>query len=198
MAREKNKREAKNSERLSAEKAENQIEAEESELMEEATASEEGMSELEEMSQAWQQEKSDLLDQLKRKQADIDNLRRIGKMEQAEAREYALQDFLCRLLPVLDNLERALEAACSAKDVPPAYTDGLEMIRKQLLQILEQEEVSVIEAVGSLFDPHCHHAVMQVDQEDSEPGTVLEELQKGYRHRKRILRPSMVKVCREL
>jgi len=197
MAREKRKRETGNDEQITAGKADRNIEAEANELMEEATTPEEEFSELKKATQELQQEKSDLLDQLKRKQADIDNLRRIGKMEQAEAREYALQDFLCRLLPVLDNLERALEAAGSAKDVPAAYIDGLEMIRKQLIQVLEQEEVSVIEAIGSPFDPHCHHAVMQVDQEGSEPGTVLEELQKGYRHRKRILRPSMVKVCRE-
>lgn len=145
----------------------------------------------------WEQEKEELLDKLKRKQADIDNLRRIGKIEQAEAREYALYEFLCRLLPVIDNLERGLEAARTNKEVPVAHVEGLEMIHKQLMQILEQENVTVIETDGVPFDPHCHHAVMQVKDRDSEPGAVLEELQKGYRHRKRILRPAMVKVCQE-
>lgn len=197
MVREKKKKEEKTEEQITAEQAEKEIYDEETAAAEEEFAVEGELSELETAALAWQQEKEDLLDQLKRKQADIDNLRRIGKMEQAEAREYALHEFLSRLLPVLDNLERGLEAARSDQDVPSAYIEGLEMIGRQLLQILEQEEVSVIEAVGSPFDPHCHHAVMQVDEEDSEPGTVLEELQKGYRHRKRILRPAMVKVCRE-
>lgn len=194
MARDKKKCEDNDQEKVTAEL---EIGDEEKELMDEAAAIEEELSELEKASRIWQQEKDELLDQLKRKQADIDNQRRIGKMEQAEAREYALHEFLNRLLPVLDNLERGLEAARSDEDVPPTYVEGLEMIHKQLLQILEQEEVTIIEAVGCIFDPHCHHAVMQVDDEDSEPGIILEELQKGYRHRKRILRPSMVKVCRE-
>ncbi len=144
----------------------------------------------------WEKEKAELLDKILRKQADTDNLRRISKMEQAEAREYALYDFLNRLLPVLDNIERALEAARTATDLPAPYLEGLEMIRKQLEQILTQEGVSVIEAAGTPFDPHCHHAVMEVESEEHDPGTVTEELQKGYRHRQRILRPSMVKVCR--
>ncbi|MDY6826055.1 MAG: nucleotide exchange factor GrpE [Bacillota bacterium] len=143
------------------------------------------------------QKNEELLDQLKRKQADIDNLRRIARAEQAEMRDYALHDFLCRLLPVLDNLERGLNSAREDKAVPASYVEGLEMIHKQMLQLLEQEGVSEIEAVGTPFDPNCHHAVMQVESDAEEPGTVLEELQKGYKHRTRILRPSMVKVCRD-
>jgi molecular chaperone GrpE len=154
------------------------------------------LSELEAARLEWENEKAELLDRVLRKQADLDNLRRIGKLEQAEAREYALYDFLNRLLPVLDNIERALEAARSAADLPATYIEGLEMIRKQLEQILTQEGVTVIEAAGTPFDPHCHHAVMEVESEDYDPGTVAEELQKGYRHRQRILRPAMVKVCR--
>ncbi len=145
----------------------------------------------------WQQEKDELLEQIKRKQADIDNLRRRSKIEQAEAREYALHQFLCRLLPVIDNLERALESARLAENMPDGHVKGLEMIYDQLIQILEQEGVSEIEAVGCKFDPNYHHAVIQEKSDDNEPGTVLEELQKGYQHRKKILRPSMVKVCGE-
>ena len=144
----------------------------------------------------WEKEKEELLDRIMRKQADLDNLRRISKMEQAEAREYALFNFLNKLLPVLDNIERALASAHSAKELPASYIQGLEMILKQLEQILENEGVSVIEAEGTTFDPHCHHAVMEVESEKQESGTVAEELQKGYRHRQRILRPSMVKVCK--
>ena len=196
MAREKEKHERKTAEQIIAEKAEKETEevaAADQETSEEVIE----LSELEIAAREWQKEKEELFDSIKRKQADLDNLRRISKQEQVEAREYALSGFLCRLLPVLDNLERGLESARSADDVPAAYCEGWEMIRRQLLQLLEQEEVSIIEAVGSPFDPNCHQAVAQVDHEDSEPGTVLEELQKGYRHRKRILRPAMVKICRE-
>lgn len=155
------------------------------------------LTELEKAEKMWLQEKEELLDSLKRKQADLDNLRRISKMEQAEAREYALYEFLTRLLPVLDNIERGLQSARSDEKIPRTFIEGQEMIRKQLAQILEQEGVSLIEAEGELFDPNCHHAVMQVESEEVEPGTVMEELQKGYRHRQRILRPSMVKVCKD-
>ena len=154
------------------------------------------LSELDAAMLEWEKERTELLDKILRKQAENDNLRRISKMEQTEAREYALYDFMNRLLPVLDNIERALEAARAAAGLPETYLEGLEMIRKQLEQILTQEGVSVIEAAGTPFDPHCHHAVMEVESEEHDPGTVTEELQKGYRHRQRILRPSMVKVCR--
>ncbi len=171
-------------------------EPEEAEVIAEEGAAEEGTQPGEEFRE-WQQEKEELLEQLKRKQADIDNLRRISKIEQAEAREYALHHFLCRLLPVLDNLERALESARSDENMPAGHVEGLEMIYKQLMQILEQEGVREIEAVGCKFDPNCHHAVMQEESDESEPGIVLEELQKGYHHRKKVLRPAMVKVCGE-
>ncbi len=147
--------------------------------------------------QEWEREKEELLERIKRKQAEMDNLRRISKKEQNEAREYALHDFLSKLLPVLDNLERGLETARSDEDVPDSYVDGLEMIYKQLFQVLEQEGVCLVEAEDEPFDPHCHHAVMEVESEEVEPGNVAEVLQKGYWHRDRILRPAMVKVCRE-
>jgi molecular chaperone GrpE len=175
---------------------ENEAAEESSETEANETAKGEELSELEAAKQDWEKEKEELLDRIMRKQADLDNLRRISKMEQAEAREYALFNFLSRLIPVLDNIERALDSARSAKELPASYIEGLEMILKQLEQILEQEGVTVIEAKGTTFDPHCHHAVMEVDSDENEPGIVAEELQKGYRHRQRILRPSMVKVCK--
>ncbi len=166
-------------------------------VAEEFPQGEEDLTDLEIAEKEWHQEKEGLLDQVKRKQADIDNLRRISRQEQETAREYALQDFLSRLLPVIDNLERGIESARCDDKIPSSYLEGLEMIRKQMTQLLEQEGVTRIEAEGCKFDPNCHHAVMQEESEENEPGTVLEELQKGYRHKKRILRPAMVKVCRE-
>ena len=142
---------------------------------------------------SWQQEKEELLARLVRKQADFDNFRRISRAEQEEAREYGLFKFLEKLLSVLDNLERALSSA-RREAVPDAYTEGLEMIYRQVLQLLEQEGVTVMTPEGESFDPYVHHAVLQV--EEGEPGCVVEELQKGYFYKKRVLRPAMVKVCR--
>lgn len=171
--------------------------ADENVIVEEVQQGEEDFTDLEKAEKEWLQEKENLLDQVKRKQADIDNLRRISRQEQETAREYALQDFLSRLLPVIDNLERGIESARCDDNIPLSYIEGLEMIRKQMMQIFEQEGVTKIEAEGCKFDPNCHHAVLQEESEESEPGTVLAELQKGYRHKKRVLRPAMVKVCRE-
>lgn len=165
---------------------------------EEGFSSEQGgeLTALAEAKMLWQKEKEELVENIKRKQADMDNLRRISRLEQDDARKYALEKFLEKLLPVIDNLERGLEVA--EKDgVAASYIEGLEMIHKQLLQIFAQEGVEVICAEGETFDPTCHHAVMQVEEEGAKPGTVTEELQKGYRYRARILRPAMVKVCKE-
>ncbi|MEW5785912.1 MAG: nucleotide exchange factor GrpE [Bacillota bacterium] len=152
---------------------------------------------------AWQREKEELSgqlqrkhDELLRKQADFDNFRRISRSEQEEAREYALFSFLEKLLPILDNLERALQSARQA-NVAATYVEGLEMIYKQLAHLLELEGVTVIDCAGRPFDPHYHHAVMQAAEGEGEPGTVTEELQRGYMHKKRVLRPAMVKVCRD-
>ncbi len=159
------------------------------------SASEEpNLSELEQYKAAWEKEKEELLGQLMRKQADFDNFRRISRAEQDESREYGLFKFLEKLLPVLDNLERALESA-RKEAVSDSYVEGLGMIFRQMLQLLEQEGVSAMEPTGQPFDPHYHHAVMQV--EEGEPGCVSEELQKGYLYKKRVLRPALVKVCRE-
>ncbi len=146
--------------------------------------------EVEELRAQLEKKKEELL----RKQADFDNFRRISRGQQEEAREYALNKFLEKLLSVVDNLERAMEAARN-EDLPSSYLDGLEMIQKQFLQLLEAEGVTVMTTMGELFDPKYHHAVLQGEQGDGEPGTVVDELQKGYIYKKRVLRPAMVKVC---
>lgn len=133
-------------------------------------------------------------EEMLRKQADFANFRRISREEKEEVREYALTDFLGKLLPVLDNMERAIDSA-REKDVPPSYLEGLEMIHKQFLQVLEQEGVTAMEPLGQNFDPNYHHAVLKGEDSEGEPGTVVDELQKGYMYKKRVLRPAMVKVC---
>lgn len=131
--------------------------------------------------------------------ADLENVRRRKNEEIAALKEYAAEDVLKRLLPVLDNLERAeaaAENAVSAEVV--ALREGLSLVLRQFRQVLQQEGVEPIESVGKPFDPHLHEAVLEVEASEEHPaGTVVEELQKGYRMRDRILRYSMVKVAVE-
>lgn len=142
----------------------------------------------------WAREKEELVSLVQRKQADLDNFRRISRMKEEEIRTYGLFNFLEKLLPVLDNMERALVTAREDEGVPESHLKGLLMIRKQLLQLLEQEGVVEIEAVGKQFDPHYHDAVMQTAVGGGDPGSVVEELQKGYLYKDRVLRHAKVKV----
>lgn len=138
-------------------------------------------------------EKEELLALLQRVKADFDNYRKRARVAQEDARFNALYTFIDKLLPVIDNMDRALLLA-QKEGVPASYVEGAEMIRKQLWQLLEQEGVTAIEAMGREFDPNYHDAVMQVQEGEAEPNTVVEELQKGYVMKGRVIRPSMVKV----
>jgi len=101
----------------------------------------------------WTRQREELINLVQRKQADLDNFRRISRMKEEEIRSYGLAEFLTKLLPVLDNMERALATAREDGSVPESHIRGLTMIQKQLLQLLEQEGVVPIEALGEMFDP---------------------------------------------
>ncbi|MBP1930509.1 nucleotide exchange factor GrpE [Ammoniphilus resinae] len=128
-----------------------------------------------------------------RVQADFDNYRKRTRREQEELIRYAAQSVIEGLLPALDNLERALAAAKDSQDVD-SLTKGVDMVFRQIVQTLEQEGLQAIETVGKPFDPHFHQAVMQEESPDHEAGMVIQELQKGYQLKDRVIRPSMVKV----
>ncbi len=128
-----------------------------------------------------------------RAQADFDNFRRRARLEKEEFAKYASMELLGQLLPVVDNLERALQSARTSNDAE-ALRKGVEMIAKQFLQVLEKEGLRPIEAVGQTFNPDCHEAIMQVESDEHEQGTVVEEVQKGYVLKDKVLRPAMVKV----
>lgn len=140
-------------------------------------------------------EKEDLVNTAQRLQADFDNFRRRTRTEKEELVKYAVGDLVEKLLPVVDNFERALQAVEDKTELR-SFADGVEMIFRQFMQVLEQEGLTPVEAVGCQFDPNCHEAVMQVESEDHEANTVLEEFQKGYHLNGRLIRPSMVKVAR--
>ncbi|AIG25732.1 nucleotide exchange factor GrpE [Brevibacillus laterosporus] len=130
---------------------------------------------------------------LLRNLADMDNMRRRSRKEQEDLQKYASQKVVESLLPALDNFERAL-----AVDPNTATTEsilqGVQMVYRQVMQVFEQEGLQAIESVGHAFDPHVHQAVMQVEDSKYKANVVVEELQKGYQFKDRVIRPAMVKV----
>ncbi|MGM0897123.1 MAG: nucleotide exchange factor GrpE [Bacillota bacterium] len=125
--------------------------------------------------------------------ADYDNFKRRTKKDQELAKQFRSQSLLTDLLPVLDNFDRALAVEAKSEE-SASLLKGLEMVKKSLIDAVTAEGLEEIKAVGEPFDPHFHQAVIQESSEDSEPGTVLQELQKGYTLNGRVLRPAMVKV----
>ena len=130
-----------------------------------------------------------------RAQADFDNFRRRTLKEKEDLAKFASMKLVSDLVPVLDNFERAI-AANTADSASDSFTKGVDMIYRQFLGVLEQEGLAAMNAVGQPFNPELHQAVMQVDSDEYEEGTVVEELQKGYTLKERVLRPAMVKVSK--
>ncbi|WP_380703977.1 nucleotide exchange factor GrpE [Salinithrix halophila] len=141
----------------------------------------------------WKREAEENQELVLRARADFENLRRRAKKDQEETAKYAAASLAESLLPVLDNLERALAAGEESGETD-ALRQGVDMVYRQLLQVLSDKGLSVIEAEGREFNPHEHTAVMEEEVAGVEPGMVVQELQKGYRFKDRVLRPSMVKV----
>lgn len=127
--------------------------------------------------------------------ADFQNYRRRSEEQRQEIASRTVQSFVAELLPVLDNFERALAASRESQSFD-SLVSGVEMILRQLREILERHGVVPIEAVGHPFDPNLHDAVMRVEAADVEDNTVVEELQRGYMMDGRVIRPAMVKVAK--
>jgi molecular chaperone GrpE len=128
-----------------------------------------------------------------RLQADFDNFRRRTRLDAEAAQKYRAQSLVTDILPALDNFERALKVDTEDEQMK-ALLQGMEMVYRQLLEALEKEGLEGIESVGQVFDPYQHQAVMQVEDASFESNTVVEEFQKGYKLKDKIIRPSMVKV----
>ena len=135
------------------------------------------------------------LDDLRRLQADFDNYRKRTLREQTARAASASQALVTRLLPVLDNFERAVSAAEQSRDFD-GMLKGVEMVLGTLRGVLEGEGLVKIEAEGKPFDPERHEAVIAVEQEDSEPGMVVDIVRAGYELGGKVLRPAMVKVAK--
>lgn len=125
--------------------------------------------------------------------AELDNARKRAVKEQQDYKDYALADTLRTLLPILDSFERALQVSAGEKS---EFHDGVELIYKQLQDALGKVGLKPISAKGTQFDPHLHEAIEMVDTETVRDHEVLDELQKGYRLKERLLRPAMVRVAR--
>lgn len=135
----------------------------------------------------------DLKDQLLRNAAELENFKRRMNEERAREVKYRSQSIVTNIIPAIDNFERALSSAVEDENTKTFLT-GFKMIHAQLVEALTQEGVEVIAAEGVAFDPTVHQAVMQEAVEGVESGIVLQELQKGYKLKDRVIRPSMVKV----
>ena len=135
----------------------------------------------------------ELEDRLLRLTAEYDNFRKRSQREKAEARQFANQHLLEKQLPVLDNFEMALTAA---KDADPAIRDGVQMIYDQFVGVLKDAGVEPIDAEGEPFDPNIHEAISQQETTDVEEGTVVQQVQRGYKLNDRLVRPARVIVAR--
>lgn len=128
-----------------------------------------------------------------RQLAEFENFRKRSEKEKAQMFEIGAKTVIEKLLPVIDNFERGLAAVTEEeKDTP--FAQGVELVYKQLLTSFDELGVKPIEAVGKEFDPNLHNAVMMVDDDSLESGTVAEEMQKGYMYKESVVRHSMVKV----
>ncbi len=170
------------------------VEVLDKEETEEANDSEEDTSQLQSKLNALQAEKDELYQQLLRVQAEYDNFKKRTIKEREAARKYQSQDLIQELLPALDNFERALQV--EKTEATASIIDGISMVYNQLKEALASQGAEEIPAVGEEFDPNIHHAVMQVEDDDQPSNTVVEELQKGYKLKDRVIRPAMVKVTK--
>lgn len=136
-------------------------------------------------------EKADLQDRFLRRQAEFENFRRRVEKEKLEFSQYASSEAVQSLLPIVDDFERALKQESADKE----YVRGMELIYQHLLDALKKLGLEPITSTGQSFDPYVHQAIDRVETDDAEDHTILEEYQRGYNFKGRLLRPAMVKVA---
>ena len=162
--------------------------AENSESSEEASKNE-GDSKIAELEKKLQEAEAKYV----RLYADFDNYRRRVKLDAEAAQKYRAQSLVTNILPALDNFDRAINSTTETEETKPLL-QGMNMVLNSILAALKEEGVEVIESVGKEFDPHVHQAIMQDNNEEYGSNIVVEEFQKGYKLKDRVIRPSMVKV----
>ena len=159
----------------------------------ESATQEKDISQLEQALAAKEEECRTNWDRFLRERADLENYRKRANREKEELLNYGVKSFAEEILPVLDNLERALSHASEEGFV--SLVEGVQMTRDMLIAALKKFDVTSIEAVGTSFDPSFHQAMTQIPTDQSPPNTVVEEFLKGYMIKDRLLRASMVSVA---
>ena len=159
----------------------------------ETDANQNAVTDLKPLLEASRQKAEEYLNLAQRVQADFDNYRRRNQNVRADAFEDGAKEFIKTLLPVVDNLERALQAETTDENIHA----GVELVYKQLCEVLKKRGVTVIDRLGEKFDPNLENAVMQGTEEEGEKGCVCAVLQKGYKLGDTVLRHAMVKVVAE-
>jgi molecular chaperone GrpE len=143
---------------------------------------------------ALQQEKAALQDRLLRLAAEFENYRKRVDRDRRDQADSAVAGAIEEILPIIDNLERALEAPAGSN--PDVYRKGVELIHQQMVELLRRRGVTPIDSVGAEFDPNIHQAVAHEVSADHKEGEVMEEYARGYKLGDRLLRPAMVKVAK--
>lgn len=141
-------------------------------------------------------------DQYVRTYAELENARKRFQKEKNELAKFANTELISAILPIVDNLDRALESIKKNGEQSPELIEnpvlaGVELIRKQFHEFLDQQGVKHFDSVGEKFDPHRHEALMEVEMEDKEEGIIVEEIQKGYFLWDRLIRPAVVKIAKK-
>ncbi len=155
------------------------------------------LKELEEKVNMLTGERDNERDRLLRATAEFENFKKRSARETSDFRRYANESLIKELLPVVDNLERALDSSTNLDETNGTLAEGVEMVMAGTLKALEKFSVKQVVAVGEVFDPSFHQAVMQEESDDEKEGTILKELQKGYLLHDRLIRPSMVVVAKK-
>ncbi len=135
----------------------------------------------------------ELYDKHLRLMAEYDNFKKRTQKEKEELGTFAVSATIEKLLPVIDNFERALDSV--SEEEKNTFSEGVEMVYRQMMEILDKMGVSEIEAVGCEFDPEIHNAVMHVDDDTQDANVVVEQFMKGYKYKEKVIRYSMVKVA---
>lgn len=159
------------------------------EVVEVLTTEQELEKKIDELTKALEEEEGKKLRVL----ADMENVKRRASLDYQTLQTYRAQNVMVNILPVLDNFERALAVEAKEEETKALLT-GMEMVYRSLVEALKSDGLEEIEALDQEFDPNFHQAVMTGNEEEKDSGIVLEELQKGYKLKERVLRPSMVKV----
>jgi len=141
------------------------------------------------------QENNELKEMLQRRQAEFENFRKRTERDRMEFAEYAAYDAVRTILPGIDDMQRALKAAQAEGSADNEFVRGVEIVYQRLMDSLRKLGLEPIPTSGQKFDPHVHHAVEMVQNEELEDHTILDEYQTGYNFKGRLLRPAMVKVA---